>query len=245
MKRVHSAAIGAGLFLFASAAQAVPMSVNYQLNSWVADGLTPLIATSLANSGVQTINAARRNTQTFVAPSNFTLDRIWISYESVQPVGVGTGPGTTIELRLFSVADANAPNLPAAPVNLFPETQTHVVPLTAPNNLGSNGGNFAIFDVHNLNLVAGNAYAFQLVANGFPYQWRNNGAASTYANGRYYRVDLDPDGQLWDQVFAIEAAPLVTAASFPEPAGAVLLMGGLAALNRRRGKHGAIEAGRP
>jgi hypothetical protein len=109
-----------------------------------------------------------------------------------------------------------------------------------PLSLGKDWGggtltqNASIPILSHVALTAGKAYAFQFVANGFPYQWRNNGTASTYAGGAYYRIDWSPDRQAWDQIFAIEAAPAANGVAMPEPAGFLLMPAAAAPFMPRR-----------
>ncbi len=217
-----------------SAAHAVAIPVTYLSNpaqSWVAAGVNTPIATSpTATIGsAQDIKSNRHNAQTFTTgATGFTLDKIWIHYQNLQSPSAGFGPGTAMELKLFTVANPTAAAfLPGA--NLFAVPQEHVVP-TVDNAIE---GHFVVFDVEDVALAANTSYGFQFVTNGFPYQWSR---ASAFAGGAAYSVvNVAPT---FDHLFALQAAPAQQppgdTVPMPEPATASLAMGALAMLLRRR-----------
>ncbi len=215
---------------------AVAIPVTYQQTSWITDGVPVIVSTPTTNDpGRQRIqsNTSRIPTQSFTAPSDFTLDKIWIKYQGFQP---GSN-AYTIDLRLFAMPNANDMYLPVSPVNLFSQPQTHSIPATGPNNAN---GNYAIFDVENIALQSGKAYAFQFFvtgtsANGYAYEWWGFNS-STYSGGTYLRPERDPNNQLFDQVFALQQliitqpAPAVA----PEPATSAIALLAAAIIPLRR-----------
>ena len=224
--------LGAGVLLFAPVgAQAITIPVTYvadQSMSWVAAGVTTPVATSPVTNIASRldIRSNRHNAQTFTTgATGFTLDKVWIHYQNLQTQTPGNGPGTSMELRLFTVADPLAASFVAG-TNLFPNPQEHVVPVGVSND---SGGNFAIFDVENIALDPNQTYAIQFVtpavpSPGFPYRWSLT--TSPFAGGGAYSVVGSAPTS--DFVFALEAAatqqPPTGGASIPEPAASSLAL---------------------
>lgn len=231
------------------AAQAVTIPVTYvadQSMSWVAAGVNTPVATSPTTSSATAfkldIRSNRHNAQTFTTgASGFTLDKIWIHYQNVPTQTPGNGPGTSMELRLFTVADPLAASFVAG-TNLFPNPQEHVVPVGVRND---SGGNFAIFDVENIALAPNQSYAIQFItpavpSPGFPYRWSLTNPAGTFAGGGAYSVV--GTAPTTDFVFALEAVaaqqPPTGGASVPEPASALLVTAAVAMGLSRVGARG-------
>ena len=225
--------------------EAVPIPVEYRDTSWIDAGVPIAIATDpsvgvLVGTG-QNLDNGRLPAQSFTTVGAFTLDKIWIKYHDN---AILFNSAYTLELRLFEMAAPNGTNLPASPVNLFSAPQTHPIPPGGPNNVPEN---YAVFDVENVALAANKGYAFMfLITDGGPndethaYKW-SNFLTSTYAGGSFYRGDRPAGSQKFDfdQIFALQLAPLSTSATVPEPATLTFAAAGLLLLAKRRGRTAA------
>lgn len=222
-----------------TAIQAVEIPVEYRITSWVDAGAPIAIATSPSNAGsvgvAQNFEDDRKPAQSFTTVAAFTLDKIWIKYNTNNVVN----DSFTLEIRLFEMTNPNATSLPVSPINLFSTAQTHNIPTGTPNNSTEN---YVVFDVENVALLANKGYAFMILTtdagadDSFAYQWSNFNS-SKYAGGSFFRGDrpLADQNRGFDQIFALQfALPTVTSAAVPEPATFTLAAAGMLLIQRRR-----------
>lgn len=223
----------------AAAIHAVEIPVEYRITSWIDAGAPIAIATSPSNAGsvgvAQNFEDERKPAQSFTTVDAFTLDKIWIKYNTNNV----KNDSFTLEIRLFEMTNPNATSLPVSPINLFSTAQTHNIPTGTPNNTIEN---YVVFDVENVALLANKGYAFMILTtdagadDSFAYQWSNFNS-SKYAGGSFFRGDrpLAEQNRGFDQIFALQyALPTATTAIVPEPATLTLAAAGLLLFQRRR-----------
>lgn len=171
--------------------------------------------------------------QTFVAPSNFTLRAVALSYFTTS---ANTSPTHQITISLFTVADPLAGTIPTtgSPDLLGGGAGLVFTPSVITGGSGANE-DVIIFEFTGLDqiaLTAGQGYAFQIAGTaGTSFAWGREGSGGSlggegYQNGNEFVTDQNRDFKM----------ALYDANPIPEPSAALatILGSGLLLIFRRR-----------